>query len=600
MSDKKVVTFEFRKGTTSEWDSKNPVLAAGEPGFDTETKTLKMGDGLTPWANLPSVGGNELQTHYRNQTVEGPPEFNGPALVYTLYPKPAMVGYGLWSPGYYGSPDDLLDYRGLLSVGSDPDNALSVDTTYEYYTLDEYWDGPQSIKVSPTTSSAYVTLDGSQLLSEDLNDVPGLGHVLSVGIKTPSVWSNGTIKILRLSGYDSGPNFLSVDLDVVSGKASFVLRDYNNVEVVRSTNSFGVDEKVRVEVLLYGDDTYNEEARIYRIAFLNIYRYGESTTTWSSQPIKMKFEVTAATTLDIGKINEGPSNISDLLISEVFFEVVPYKRVGPTLGWEYEETGHYVEYGNGQALGRIGYVSENSYEFTFDSEEDMWDYFPEEEGSSGNNSSLTECYRVAPTMATDTLDRLSLEITQRSVNNVTQWSWNGQAFEVQTKLEMSFESLTDPGSNIRELYVDLDEIESDGLHWWNRGPEGGVLPAMGPHSPFEGMHGDTGGHRVDSHYFAGHMPVTVVCRVEKYDPVNGYDDDVYFDVDRSFTAIVSWSISELGIPDGWIDNALILQIAHPMDAMVDINNRFGDQTKDRVTYHATIEYSDIDAPATLG
>ncbi len=41
-----------RRGTAAQWTSANPVLAAGEIGFETDTNKFKIGDGTTNWASL--------------------------------------------------------------------------------------------------------------------------------------------------------------------------------------------------------------------------------------------------------------------------------------------------------------------------------------------------------------------------------------------------------------------------------------------------------------------------------------------------------------------------------------------------------------------
>lgn len=41
-----------RRGTAAEWANANPVLKAGEIGFETDTLIFKMGDGVTSWNNL--------------------------------------------------------------------------------------------------------------------------------------------------------------------------------------------------------------------------------------------------------------------------------------------------------------------------------------------------------------------------------------------------------------------------------------------------------------------------------------------------------------------------------------------------------------------
>lgn len=45
--------FLLRSGTAALWASVNPVLAAGEPGYETDTGTFKVGDGLTAFTSLP-------------------------------------------------------------------------------------------------------------------------------------------------------------------------------------------------------------------------------------------------------------------------------------------------------------------------------------------------------------------------------------------------------------------------------------------------------------------------------------------------------------------------------------------------------------------
>lgn len=48
---------QLRRGTAAQWTADNPVLAAGEPGYATDTKVLKIGDGTTPWSSLAQYGG---------------------------------------------------------------------------------------------------------------------------------------------------------------------------------------------------------------------------------------------------------------------------------------------------------------------------------------------------------------------------------------------------------------------------------------------------------------------------------------------------------------------------------------------------------------
>lgn len=43
---------QFRRGTAAAWASANPVLASGEPGYETDTGKEKRGDGTTAWNAL--------------------------------------------------------------------------------------------------------------------------------------------------------------------------------------------------------------------------------------------------------------------------------------------------------------------------------------------------------------------------------------------------------------------------------------------------------------------------------------------------------------------------------------------------------------------
>ena len=46
----------FRRGTAAEWTAANPVLDPGEPGIETDTNSLKIGNGVDDWLTLPYGG----------------------------------------------------------------------------------------------------------------------------------------------------------------------------------------------------------------------------------------------------------------------------------------------------------------------------------------------------------------------------------------------------------------------------------------------------------------------------------------------------------------------------------------------------------------
>jgi hypothetical protein len=47
---------QVKRGTAAAWTSANTVLTAGEIGFESDTKKMKVGDGSTAWTSLLYVG----------------------------------------------------------------------------------------------------------------------------------------------------------------------------------------------------------------------------------------------------------------------------------------------------------------------------------------------------------------------------------------------------------------------------------------------------------------------------------------------------------------------------------------------------------------
>jgi|694.fasta_scaffold58838_2 hypothetical protein len=72
-----------RRGTAAQWTAANPILAAGEIGFETDTNKFKVGDGTNTWSNLTyfvdasiafdSAEVNALVTNAVNAVIDGAP-----------------------------------------------------------------------------------------------------------------------------------------------------------------------------------------------------------------------------------------------------------------------------------------------------------------------------------------------------------------------------------------------------------------------------------------------------------------------------------------------------------------------------------------------
>lgn len=63
------VTLQIRHDSAQDWVTRNPVLAAGEYGLESDTFLIKVGDGIRDWEHLPYL--NKLDASYFKQLSDG-------------------------------------------------------------------------------------------------------------------------------------------------------------------------------------------------------------------------------------------------------------------------------------------------------------------------------------------------------------------------------------------------------------------------------------------------------------------------------------------------------------------------------------------------
>jgi Major tropism determinant N-terminal domain/Head domain of trimeric autotransporter adhesin len=103
-----IVTFKLRRGTTSEWNAATTKLAQGEPGVDTTTGQLKIGNGSSSW--------NQLKTFY--PATQPPANFVDET-------TPVNIGYEAGTTAGVGTIA-IGSYAGSLKQGD-----LSIAMGYE-------------------------------------------------------------------------------------------------------------------------------------------------------------------------------------------------------------------------------------------------------------------------------------------------------------------------------------------------------------------------------------------------------------------------------------------------------------------------------------
>ena len=62
------IKFIVRQGPAENWMTRNPILAQGEYGLETDTLLLKIGDGIRDWEHLPYL--NKYDTAYFQKAIE--------------------------------------------------------------------------------------------------------------------------------------------------------------------------------------------------------------------------------------------------------------------------------------------------------------------------------------------------------------------------------------------------------------------------------------------------------------------------------------------------------------------------------------------------
>lgn len=148
-------SIQIRRNTAAAAAASNPVLALGEPGYETDTGVLKIGDGITAWNDLPAITEGVVGTYIPHDMM------------------PVSLGFAL----------------------SDETSALTTGTMLAFRSPFEFTLSEIRASISTTSSSGPVTIDVSAngvsvfstLLTIDA------GSKTSLNALTPAVLSTTTI-----------------------------------------------------------------------------------------------------------------------------------------------------------------------------------------------------------------------------------------------------------------------------------------------------------------------------------------------------------------------------------------------------------------------
>jgi hypothetical protein len=124
---------QFRRDTSANWISNNPILGAGEVGLETDTNAYKMGDGVTSWTSLNY---NQLAPQINSLTMNGQ---SGDATTptannLTVYAKAISGRMMLKQIGPSGEFTALQPFLARNKVGywAPPGNATTLPEVFGY------------------------------------------------------------------------------------------------------------------------------------------------------------------------------------------------------------------------------------------------------------------------------------------------------------------------------------------------------------------------------------------------------------------------------------------------------------------------------------
>jgi hypothetical protein len=199
---------KLRRDTASNWTTANPTLALGEPGYETDTGSMKIGDGVTAWTSLDYVSalpegmiGNDF---WGVPTLTLSPEYisSGP-----------YVGEAMVAQSHYAD-DNQYGWSAIGWEDIDSDNYTEVFSD-SFGTSIGSWSEAQGYKQWEFDQYGNSRFPSGILITDQIagmeNDegIEGAGNVFSYNSSTEATISNDFLKL-----YGNATSFGSTLVDV--------------------------------------------------------------------------------------------------------------------------------------------------------------------------------------------------------------------------------------------------------------------------------------------------------------------------------------------------------------------------------------------------
>lgn len=190
----------FRKDSSANWSSKNPILKLAEPGWDSTTNRFKIGNGTSAWSNLDWAAPNPKI--YKDNKIVGITDTDS---ILSWEDGGSVTNINLGKTGF----------TDILSLFSDSEIQIKVSSSRYYFSQSRF---------SPSGTSAELGYSSAPWSTIYLSD-----------------------RIIRplITTVNSYPNTLSIEVQANNATSSYVGQSsYLNLQVGRNTYSKGSDNKV--------------------------------------------------------------------------------------------------------------------------------------------------------------------------------------------------------------------------------------------------------------------------------------------------------------------------------------------------------------------
>jgi hypothetical protein len=200
------VQIKLRRDTAANWLSVNPILAAGEPGYETDTRKIKYGDGVSTWsilgyaitqADAGSLTGSTLPANITASSLTSVGTLT--KLTVTEYINGSITGTaGSVTNGFYTNSSFSLGTTTIAVnrvSGAQSLTGISIDGS-----------AGSAAKLSTARTINGVSFDGTAGITVTADASTLTGTSLASGVTGSSLTSTGTLLSVTSSGVISTTN----------------------------------------------------------------------------------------------------------------------------------------------------------------------------------------------------------------------------------------------------------------------------------------------------------------------------------------------------------------------------------------------------------